>query len=53
MTTKRPYGAALTISAALLELQRNAGAQFDPIVVAAFVEVLAERGSRPRVALAS
>jgi diguanylate cyclase (GGDEF)-like protein len=53
MTTQRPYGDARTITAALAELQLNAGTQFDPIVVAAFVEVLADRGSPRRVALAS
>ena len=53
MTSQRPYGAALTIAAALAELQTNAGTQFDPVVVAAFVEVLADRGAPRRVALAS
>jgi two-component system cell cycle response regulator len=52
MTTDRPYGEAMTIEAALAELQRHAGTQFDPIAVAAFVDVLAERDA-PRVALAS
>src|SRR6266542_3408428 len=36
----------------LAELERHAGTQFDPVVVAAFAEVLADRGA-PRVALAS
>ncbi len=53
MTTQRPYGDAMTIAAALAELQANAGTQFDPIVVAAFVDVLADRGTPRRVALAS
>ena len=52
MTSQRPYADALTIEAALAELQRHAGTQFDPIVVAALVDVLADRGA-PRVALAS
>ncbi len=52
MTAERPYRAALTIGAALAELERCAGTQFDPIVVAAFAELLTERGS-PRVALAT
>ena len=52
MTAERPYRSALTIGAALAELELNAGTQFDPLVVAAFAELLAERGS-PRVALAS
>ena len=37
MTTDRPYRAALTIEQAAEELQRMAGTQFDPDVVAAFV----------------
>jgi diguanylate cyclase (GGDEF)-like protein len=52
MTAERPYRPALTIGAALAELERCAGSQFDPLVVAAFAELLSERGS-PRVALAS
>jgi diguanylate cyclase (GGDEF)-like protein/putative nucleotidyltransferase with HDIG domain len=43
MTSDRPYARALTHDAALAELQRNAGTQFDPTVVAAFTQVLAER----------
>jgi diguanylate cyclase (GGDEF)-like protein len=52
MTSEKPYRPALTIGAALTELERCAGTQFDPLVVAAFAELLTERGS-PRVALAS
>lgn len=37
MTTDRPYRAALTIDQAADELERMAGTQFDPEVVAAFV----------------
>ena len=37
MTTDRPYRAALTIEQAADELERMAGTQFDPEVVAAFV----------------
>jgi two-component system cell cycle response regulator len=48
MTADRPYRPALTIGAALAELERCAGTQFDPMVVAAFAELLTERGS-PRV----
>jgi HD-GYP domain-containing protein (c-di-GMP phosphodiesterase class II) len=40
MTTDRPYRAALGLDAALEELRANAGAQFDPAVVAALERVL-------------
>jgi HD-GYP domain-containing protein (c-di-GMP phosphodiesterase class II) len=50
--SQRPYADALKIEAALAELKRNSGTQFDPVVVTAFVGILADRGSR-RVALAS
>jgi HD-GYP domain-containing protein (c-di-GMP phosphodiesterase class II) len=43
MTSDRPYARALSQEAALAELQRNAGTQFDPAVVAAFTHMLAER----------
>jgi HD-GYP domain-containing protein (c-di-GMP phosphodiesterase class II) len=36
MTSGRPYRAAITHADALAELQRCAGTQFDPTVVAAF-----------------
>jgi HD-GYP domain-containing protein (c-di-GMP phosphodiesterase class II) len=36
MTADRPYQDALTAAAASAELQRHAGTQFDPRVVAAF-----------------
>jgi len=52
MTSKRPYAQALKIEAALSELERNSGTQFDPVVVAAFTELIAGRGAR-RIALAS
>jgi HD-GYP domain-containing protein (c-di-GMP phosphodiesterase class II) len=52
MTSNRPFAAALTIEAALAELKRHAGTQFDPLAVAAFADVIADRGA-PRVALAS
>ncbi|MHB1005949.1 MAG: HD-GYP domain-containing protein [Chloroflexota bacterium] len=37
MTSHRPYRRALTFEHAIEELQTNAGRQFDPVVVAAFV----------------
>jgi diguanylate cyclase (GGDEF)-like protein/putative nucleotidyltransferase with HDIG domain len=52
MTSPRPFADAMTIDAALAELTSNSGTQFDPVVVAAFAGVVAERGS-PHVALAS
>jgi hypothetical protein len=42
MTTDRPYRKALAPSEAVDELRREAGKQFDPRVVAVFVEVLGE-----------
>jgi HD-GYP domain-containing protein (c-di-GMP phosphodiesterase class II) len=41
MTTDRPYRRALSHEEALAELQRGAGTQFDPVVVAAFERALA------------
>jgi putative nucleotidyltransferase with HDIG domain len=52
MTSPRPYASTLTIEAALAELQRNAGTQFDPVLVAAFADVIGDSGA-PRIALAS
>jgi HD-GYP domain-containing protein (c-di-GMP phosphodiesterase class II) len=43
MTTHRPYRAALPLGDAVAELRREAGRQFDPTVVEAFLEVLRER----------
>lgn len=43
MTTDRPYRAALPIERATTELRAQAGRQFDPHVVEAFLAVLAER----------
>ncbi|MHB1661104.1 MAG: HD domain-containing phosphohydrolase [bacterium] len=40
MTTDRPYRKALPISAALEELKKNSGTQFDPKVVKAFLKVV-------------
>jgi HD-GYP domain-containing protein (c-di-GMP phosphodiesterase class II) len=40
MTSERPYRAALPVDAALAEVRRCAGSQFDPDVAAAFVEAV-------------
>jgi HD-GYP domain-containing protein (c-di-GMP phosphodiesterase class II) len=40
MTSDRPYRRALTRGAALAELQRNAGTQFEPAVVEALAQVV-------------
>lgn len=40
MTTDRPYRKALTVKAAVEELQRCSGTQFDPEVVKSFVRIL-------------
>jgi diguanylate cyclase (GGDEF)-like protein len=42
MTSPRSYAAELTVAAAVAELQRAAGTQFDPAVVEAFSEMAAE-----------
>jgi two-component system cell cycle response regulator len=47
MVSGRPYQRPRDVDAALLELERCAGSQFDPAVVAAFVRVLQ---GRPAVA---
>ena len=45
MITNRPYRAAMSSEAALSELRRNSGTQFDPAVVTAFAAVLEARKS--------
>ena len=45
LTSDRPYRSAGPTKEALLELRRNAGTQFDPAVVDAFIEVI-EQDSR-------
>jgi len=43
MVSDRPYRKALQMEEAIRELEVNAGTQFDPMVVRAFIEVLKER----------
>jgi diguanylate cyclase (GGDEF)-like protein len=47
MISQRPYAPARTVEEALAELRRCAGTQFDPVVVAAFEVVFAERAKSP------
>jgi diguanylate cyclase (GGDEF)-like protein/PAS domain S-box-containing protein len=47
MTTDRPYRKAMPVKAAVAELERNSGSQFDPTVVEAFLRVLAKHGPQP------
>lgn len=46
MTSTRSYRVALTQEYAFSELRRNAGTQFDPEVVEAFIGILERRGDR-------
>jgi putative nucleotidyltransferase with HDIG domain len=48
MTTNRPYRAALSVQAALRELRRCTGSQFDPQVVRALERVLVRRAAPGR-----
>ncbi|MCH8921107.1 MAG: diguanylate cyclase, partial [Chloroflexi bacterium] len=47
MTTDRPYRKAMPVEAAIEELERNSGSQFDPAVVEAFLRILARDGAQP------
>jgi HD-GYP domain-containing protein (c-di-GMP phosphodiesterase class II) len=47
MTRPRPFSSAVSPREALLELRRCAGAQFDPAIVTAFRQTLAEGGPGP------
>jgi len=40
MTTDRPYRKAMTTEAALAEIERCAGTQFDPEIAAHFVRMI-------------
>lgn len=56
MTTDRPYRPMMNPESALLELQRNAGTQFDPRIVSVFVSVFntpaVQEALRSRVSIA-
>ncbi len=47
MTTDRPYRKAMPVEAAIEELKRNSGGQFDPAIVEAFLRILARHGAQP------
>lgn len=47
MISARPYSASLSSAAALEELVRHSGGQFDPEIVARFGALVAERANRP------
>ena len=47
MTTDRPYRRAMPAEAAVEEVKGNAGSQFDPVVVAAFLRILERHGAQP------
>ena len=50
MTADRPYRAGVPAAAAWAELEREAGTQFDPVVIAAFDRALHRRGVHSRTA---
>ena len=52
MISNRSYSRARTIDAALAELQRCAGTQFDPTIVTAFERVMVQRHQTPTQILA-
>jgi two-component system cell cycle response regulator len=52
MISERPYSTRKTIGAALAELRRCAGTQFDPTIVTVFEQVIAERAATPTPASA-
>ncbi|MEL7624218.1 MAG: HD domain-containing phosphohydrolase [Clostridiales bacterium] len=47
MTNDRSYRKAMSSQAAVLELKRNAGSQFDPEIVEIFIQILAESSIFP------
>ncbi|MHB8896606.1 MAG: hypothetical protein ACYC99_15705, partial [Candidatus Geothermincolia bacterium] len=53
MMSDRPYRKALPVPEALKELEINAGTQFDPVVVTAFMEAFTEDGAEDSTASVS
>jgi diguanylate cyclase (GGDEF)-like protein len=53
MISNRPYAPARTLDAALAELRRCAGTQFDAEIVSVFEQVLLDRARRPAAATAA
>ena len=51
MISDRPYCAAMTVDDAVAELRRNAGSQFDPVVVDALVAAVGAEATAPRPSL--
>ncbi len=49
MTTDRPYRPALTIDQAIIELHRNTGTQFDPLVIQGMMRFLTDNRDREEV----
>jgi hypothetical protein len=47
MTSDRPYRAALSWEIAVAELERNSGTQFDPAIVAVFVQLVTSGALKP------
>ena len=51
MTSDRPYRKALSSAAAMAELKRCSGTQFDAELVEAFLEVVEEQGDPPQAVI--
>jgi diguanylate cyclase (GGDEF)-like protein len=51
MLSDRPYSSSKSLPAVLEEMRRNAGTQFDPEVVAAFCNLIAQRAEIPGLTL--
>ncbi len=50
MTSDRPYRDAMSVERAVEELQRHMGRQFDPQVIVALLQLIAERDKTPQLA---